>query len=84
VFDGAGRSLDVRGALPDAERLGGLVAAGAALIEREGALRSVAIDTPGGRLVAIPVPPRWIALMGTVEVNLGAVYAALAALEEER
>jgi len=84
VYDDAGRPLDVRGALPDAERLGGLVAAGAALIEREGALRSVAIDTPGGRLVAIPVPPGWIALMGTVDVNLGAVYAALAALEEER
>lgn len=84
VFDAAGRPLDVRGALPDAAGLGGLVAAGAALVAREGALRSVAIDTPGGRLVAIPVPPRWIALMGTVDVNLGAVYAALAALEEER
>lgn len=84
VFDAAGRPLEVRGALPDAAGLGGLVAAGAALVEREGALRSVAIETPGGRLVAIPFPPRWIALVGTVDVNLGAVYAALAALEEER
>ncbi len=84
LFDASGRPIDVRGALPDAAVLGGRVAAGAALVARQEALRSVAIDTPQGRLVAIPVQPRWLALMGSVDVNLGAVYAALAALEEER
>ncbi len=84
LFEASGRPVDVRGALPDAAALGGMVAAGAALVARQEALRSVTIDTPQGRLVAIPVQPRWLALTGTVDVNLGAVYAALAALEEER
>lgn len=84
LFEASGRPVDVRGALPDAAALGGMVAAGAALVARREALRSVTIDTPQGRLVAIPVQPRWLALTGTVDVNLGAVYAALAALEEER
>jgi hypothetical protein len=84
LFEASGRPVEVRGALPDAAALGGMVAAGAALVARQEALRSVTIDTPQGRLVAIPVQPRWLALTGTVDVNLGAVYAALAALEEER
>ena len=84
LFEASGRPVDVRGALPDAAELGGMVAAGATLVARQEALRSVTIDTPHGRLVAIPVQPRWLALTGTVDVTLGAVYAALAALEEER
>jgi hypothetical protein len=44
----------------------------------------VAVDTARGKLVAVPVRPHWLALTGTAELNLGAVYAALAALEEER
>lgn len=84
LFDGAGRAVEVRGALADPRELGSLVAAGAALLERSEALRSVAIDTPHGRLVAVPVRPQWLALTGAADLNLGAVYAALAALEEER
>jgi len=84
LFDPAGRPREVRGALADATALGGLVAAGAALLERGDTLRSIAIETPGGRLVAVPVRPQWLALTGTADLNLGAVYAALAALEEER
>jgi hypothetical protein len=84
LFDAGGRPLGVRGALPDAAVVGRMVVAGASLLEAEGPLRSIAIDTPHGRLVAVPVRPRWLALTGTTDLNLGAVYAALAALEEER
>jgi len=84
VYDAAGRPREVRGALADPDRLGGLVAAGAALLQRGDALRSIAIETNGGRLVAVPVHPQWLALTGTADLNLGAVYAALAALQEER
>jgi hypothetical protein len=84
LYDAAGRALGVRGALPDAEALGRMVAAGAALLETTDQLRTVAVDTARGRLVALPVRPRWLALTGTTDLNLGAVYAALATLEEER
>jgi hypothetical protein len=84
LYDAAGRPLGVRGALQDAAALGRMVAAGAALLETTDQLRTVAIDTPHGRLVALPVRPRWLALTGTTDLNLGAVYAALATLEEER
>lgn len=84
LYDAAGRALGVRGALPDAAALGRMVAAGAALLETTDQLRTVAVDTPRGRLVALPVRPRWLALTGTTDLNLGAVYAALATLEEER
>jgi hypothetical protein len=84
LFDAGGRPLGVRGALPDAASVGRMVVAGASLLEAEGPLRSISIDTPHGRLVAVPVRPRWLALTGTTDLNLGAVYAALAALEEER
>jgi hypothetical protein len=83
-FDRSGTPLEVRGVLPDAALLGRVLAAGGSLLERRDALRSVRIDTAGGRLVAVPSHPHWIALTGTADLNLGAVYAALAALEEER
>ncbi len=83
-FDRSGTPLEVRGVLPDAHLLGRVLAAGGSLLERRDALRSVRIDTTGGRLVAVPSHPHWIALTGTADLNLGAVYAALAALEEER
>ncbi|MDF1523492.1 MAG: hypothetical protein P1P87_11865 [Trueperaceae bacterium] len=83
-FDQAGRLLQVRGRLPDPVRLGRFLAAGASLLERRDALRTIAIDAPHGRLVAVPTHPHWLALTGAVDLNLGAVYAALAALEEER
>jgi hypothetical protein len=84
LYDAAGRPLGVRGALQDATALGRMVVAGAALLETTDQLRTVAVDTPHGRLVALPVRPRWLALTGTTDLNLGAVYAALATLEEER
>jgi len=84
LFDAAGRPVEVRGSLADAPLLGRMVVAGAALLEAAGPLRSVAVDTARGRLVAVPVRPHWLALTGTADLNLGAVYAALAALEEER
>jgi hypothetical protein len=84
LFDAGGRPLGVRGALPDAVFVGRMVVAGASLLEAVDPLRSIAIDTPHGRLVAVPVRPHWLALTGTTDLNLGAVYAALAALEEER
>jgi hypothetical protein len=83
-FDQAGRPLQVRGRLPDPVRLGRFLAAGASLLERRDALRTIAIDAPHGRLVAVPTHPHWLALTGAADLNLGAVYAALAALEEER
>lgn len=83
-FDHTGVPLDVRGVLPDPARLGRMLAAGGHLLDRAGALRTVSVDTTGGHLVAVPTHPHWIALTGAADLNLGAVYAALAALEEER
>jgi hypothetical protein len=83
-FDQTGRPLQVRGHLPDPARLGRFLAAGASLLERRDALRTIAVDAPHGRLVAVPTHPHWLALTGAADLNLGAVYAALAALEEER
>ncbi len=83
-FDGAGRLLQVRGRLPEPDRLGGFLAAAASLLERRDALRTVTVEVPDGRLVAVPTHPHWLALTGAADLNLGAVYAALSALEEER
>lgn len=83
-FDGAGRPLQVRGRLPEPDRLGGFLAAAASLLERRDALRTVTVEVPNGRLVAVPTHPHWLALTGAADLNLGAVYAALSALEEER
>ena len=83
-FDGAGRPLHVRGRLPEPERLGGFLAAAARLLERRDTLRTVTVEVPDGRLVAVPTHPHWLALTGAADLNLGAVYAALSALEEER
>ena len=83
-FDGAGRPLQVRGRLPQPERLGRFLAAAASLLERRDALHTVTVEVPTGRLVAVPTHPHWVALTGAADLNLGAVYAALSALEEER
>lgn len=84
VFDGVGRTLETRGEVPDVDALGRVIAAGGSLLEQHGPLRSVSITTSGGVMIAVPVPPRWIAVSGAPDMNLGAVYAALTALEEER
>ncbi len=83
-FDGAGRPLQVRGRLPEPDRLGRFLAVAASLLERRDALRTVSVEVATGRLVAIPTHPHWLALTGAADLNLGAVYAALSALEEER
>ncbi len=84
VFDGVGGVVTVRGDLPDHAALGRVIAAGGGLLGRHGALRSVCVTTTHGVLVAVPVPPQWLAVTGGPDLNLGAIYAALAALEEER
>jgi hypothetical protein len=83
-FDAAGRARSVRGELPDPDALGRVIAAGGELLGRHGTLRTVCVTTSTGVLVAVPVPPYWLAVTGEHDLNLGAVYAALAALEEER
>ncbi len=84
VFDAVGRKLDTRGEIPDVDALGRVIAAGGGLLEQHGPLRSVSVTTSDGVMIAVPVPPRWIAVSGAPDMNLGAVYAALTALEEER
>jgi hypothetical protein len=84
VFEPAGRVVSVRGDLPDAAALGRVIAASGDLLGRHGAIRSVCVATAEGVLVALPVGPRWLAVGGAPDINLGAVYAALSALEEER
>lgn len=83
-FDANGKPLMVRGLLSDASSLGKVIVGGGSLLERRDALRFVSIDTPHGHLVAVPVHPHWLALTGATDLNVGAVYAALSALEEER
>ncbi|MBA2668728.1 MAG: hypothetical protein H0U69_17025 [Trueperaceae bacterium] len=84
VFDEAGRTVRIRGDVHDSEALGRVIAAGGALLARHGALRTVCVTTTHGVLVTVPVPPQWLAVTGATNLNIGAVYAALAALEEER
>ncbi len=84
VFDAVGHTVSTRGEVSDAGSLGRVIAAAGNLLERHGVLRSVNVKTSGGALVAVPVPPHWVAVSGAPDLNLGAVYAALSALEEER
>ncbi len=83
VFDARGRADSVRGEVPEVTSLGPVIAASGGLLERHGALRSLCVTTTGGAVLAIPIPPRWLAVSGAPDMNLGAVYAALTALEEE-
>lgn len=83
-YDPVGRTLALRGEVADAEGLGRVLAASGRLLSRQGALRSVTVVTTDGTLVAVSVSERWIAVSGAPDMNLGAVYAALSALEEER
>lgn len=84
IYDAVGRAVSVRGDVDDADGLGRVLAASGHLLARHGALRSFGIVTGGGTLVSVPVSDRWIAISGAPDMNLGAVYAALTALEEER
>lgn len=84
VFDARGQADSVRGEVPEVASLGRVIAASGGLLERHGALRSLCVTTTGGAVLAIPIPPRWLAVSGPPDMNLGAVYAALTALEEER
>jgi hypothetical protein len=84
LFDAAGQPQRVRGDLPEPDAVGRVIAAGGSLLRRHGDLRTVCVGTTRGVLVAVPVPPAWIAVTGAPDLNLGSVYAALRALEEER
>jgi hypothetical protein len=84
VFDAVGRPLERRGEVPDADAFGRVLAAGGSLLGRHGVVRSVAVANDDGVLLAVPVSERWVAVRGSADMNLGAVYAALTALEEER
>ena len=84
VFDRLGRPLDRRGEVPDPDALGRVLAAGGRLLGRHGDLRSVTVANDDGVVLAVPVSERWVAVRGAADMNLGAVYAALSALEEER
>jgi hypothetical protein len=84
LFDATGQPQQVRGDLPEPDAVGRVIAAGGGLLRRHGDLRTVCVGTTRGVLVAVPVPPAWIAVTGAPDLNLGSVYAALRALEEER
>lgn len=84
VFDAVGRPLERRGEVPDADAFGRVLAAGGSLLARHGIVRSVAVANDDGVLLAVPVSECWVAVRGSADMNLGAVYAALTALEEER
>jgi hypothetical protein len=84
VFHAAGEVVTVRGDIAESESLGRVIAAGGGLLGRSGAIRTICVTTTHGVLVAVSVPPQWLAVTGGPDLNLGAIYAALAALEEER
>jgi len=84
VFGPSGRVESARGDLPDVEALGRVLMAAGGLLGRHGSVRSVNVTTTRGALVALPLASGWLAVSGPADVNLGAVYAALAASEEER
>jgi hypothetical protein len=84
IFDAVGHCTSTRGQVPEVASLGRVIAAGGGLLQRHGTLRSVSVATTTGVIVVVSAPPRWIAVSGAPDMNLGAVYAALTALEEER
>jgi hypothetical protein len=83
LFDAVGAVRRVRGELPQPEAVGRFVAGAGSELLRHGEARSLCVQSSAGVIIAVPVPPHWLAVTGAPDLNVGSVYTALSALEEE-
>lgn len=74
--------LQTRGGGVDADRLAPLAVSTRALLERAGQLRVYSVELPGGVLFLFPLHDGTVSVLTQPNVNIGAVLAARAALEE--
>lgn len=72
----------VRGEGLDPDALGPLARSSIRLLGRHGPLRSLVLEHPGGLLFIFPLGRDAVAVLAGTDVNMGAVFAARAALEE--
>ena len=77
-----GTVVETRGRAIDLESLGLLAASGLGLLRRHGPIRSYYLRHPQGQLFLFPVGQDTLIVVGRTNLNLGAVFIALAALEE--
>ena len=79
----SGEVIEMRGAGVDMAGLGSLAPSSLRLLERHGHIRSYYLLHPQGQLFLFPLAGGIVAIVGNKQLNLGAVFTALAALEEE-
>lgn len=72
-----------RGAGPLPERAHRLLAPALTALDRAGAVRSMHVDTGQGHVLIGRTPSATLTVAGDPDLNLGAIYAAFRALEEE-
>lgn len=78
-----GAVVEARGRAVDLESLGLLIASSLGLLRRHGPIRSYYLQHTQGQLFLFPVGQDTLIVVGRTNLNLGAVFTALAALEEE-
>lgn len=78
-----GSVVETRGRAVDLESLGLLIASSLGLLRRHGPIRSYYLQHTQGQLFLFPVGQDTLIVVGRTNLNLGAVFTALAALEEE-
>jgi hypothetical protein len=78
-----GSVVEARGRAVDLDSLGLLISSSLGLLRRHGAIRSYYLQHSRGQLFLFPVGQDTLIVVGRTNLNLGAVFTALAALEEE-
>ncbi len=82
VITRGAKVLQTRGGGVDADRLAPLAVSTRALLERAGQLHVYSVEHPGGVLFLFPLHDGTVSVLTQPNVNIGAVLAARAALEE--
>lgn len=78
-----GEVVEARGNAVDLSSLGLLIVSSLGLLRRHGTIRSYYLNHDEGQMFLFPVGRDTIVVVGRTNLNLGAVFTALAALEEE-
>lgn len=78
-----GEVVEARGQAVELGSLGLLITSSLGLLRRHGSIRSYYLRHDRGQMFLFPVGRDTIIIVGQTDLNLGAVFTALAALEEE-
>jgi hypothetical protein len=78
-----GSVVEARGRAVDLDSLGLLISSSLGLLRRHGPIRSYYLQHSRGQMFLFPVGQDTLIVVGRTNLNLGAVFTALAALEEE-